>query len=392
MIVIIGAGISGLYLGYLLKKSKKEFIIIEKDSRYGGRIYVDDFCGKNVVLGAGIGRFEKDKTLYNLCNELGVKINKYPKKIDYSFKVTKPFLSYVNSLKEIDISPEKRSKTTFLEFLRENYKNPNKFTTLSGYTDYIHADIIDTLYNYGFDDNTSEVKSYNFTIDWNGLLDSLYNILKVNIHLEEKVLKIDTDKCVVITDKGRYTYSNVLCSTPVNIARSIFSNNIDIQNILNELECQTFSRIYVKISDGNDLLKDRIETFTIVDSFLQKIIPSDKDNGIYMIGYNDNYCADKGFGYFTTLNEDEVYEILENEIEKIFGVRVKIDIAKIVYWEYGTTYYLPLSKKYRSRDRWLEYAQNPLKNVFFVGEGFSHNQGWVEGSLESVDSIINLII
>lgn len=390
MIVIIGAGIAGLYLGYLLKKRKKDFIIIEKDDRCGGRIYVDDFCGKNVVLGAGIGRFEKDITLFNFCKELGIKVNKYPKKIDYSFKVSKPLMSYVNSLKKINVSSEKRSKTTFLEFLKENYKNPSKFTTLSGYTDYIHADIIDTLYDYGFDDNASEVETYNFSVDWNGLLDSLYFILKRNIKLEEKVLNIDTDSRIVVTDKGNYEYSNVVCSTPVNIARRIFTNK-KIVNVLSELDCQTFSRIYAKISKGNDILKDRIDTFTIVDSFLQKIIPSDKEKGIYMIGYNDNYCADKGFKYFMTLDENDVYRIIEDEIEKLFDVKVKVDVAKIVYWEYGTTYYLPLSKKYKDRDDWIKYAQNPLNNVLFIGEGFSHNQGWVQGSLESVDSIINLI-
>lgn len=391
MIVIIGAGIAGLYLGYLLKKLKKEFIIIEKDNRYGGRVYVDDFCGKSVILGAGIGRFNKDITLFNFCKKLGVEVNKYKKKIDYSFKVTKTLLTYVEELKKINISSEKRSKTTFLEFLRENCKNANKFTTLSGYTDYINADIVDTLYDYGFDDNTDEVNSYNFTVDWNGLLDSLYSILKRNIKLEEKILRVDTNSCIVFTDKGQYNYSKVVCSTPVTIAREIFSDNKNIVNILRELDCQTFSRIYTKISDGNNILSDRIDTFTIVDSFLQKIIPIDKEKGIYMIGYNDNYCADRGFEYFMTLDEECVYKILENEIEKIFDVKVKVEFSKIVYWEYGTTYYLPLSKKYKNREEWLVYAQNPLKNVFFIGEGFSHNQGWVEGSLESVDSIINLI-
>ena len=84
MIVIIGAGISGLYMGYILKKLNKDFIIIEKEDRYGGRVYVDKFIDKEVPLGAGIGRFKKDKLLYSLCEELNVPVNKYKTEISYS--------------------------------------------------------------------------------------------------------------------------------------------------------------------------------------------------------------------------------------------------------------------------------------------------------------------
>lgn len=383
MIVIIGAGISGLYLGYLLTKFKKKFVIIEKDDRCGGRVYVDDFCGKDVILGAGIGRFEKDKTLFHLCKELGATVNKFPKKINYSFDVTNSLLYYVNRFKKIYVSRDKRSKLTFLDFLKENCKDSNEFLRLSGYTDYIHADVIDTIYDYGFDDNTDEIKSCNFSIDWDELLDSLYKVLKKNIKLKERVLHIDTENCIVMTSRDSYHYSKVVCSTPVNITRDLFPSI----SIVKDLNCQPFSRIYAKISDGKELLNDRIKTFTIVDSFLQKIIPIDKENGIYMIGYNDNQYAQQSFQYFTTLDQNEIHELLEKEIKKIVNISVKVEFAKIAFWEYGTTYYLPLSKKYRDRDEWLSYAQNPLENVFFIGEGFSHNQGWVQGSLESVDAI-----
>lgn len=380
MIVIIGAGIAGLYLGYLLKSLKKDFIIIEKDKRYGGRVYVDDFDGKKVVLGAGIGRFSKDKTLYNLCKKLKVPIKEYKVKISYSFKVKKPLLTYVEEFKkktrEID-----RSNINFEEFLDDN--DANDFILTSGYTDYIKADVIDTLYNYGFDDNISDWDA--FSIDWDVLLDNLYNILKSHIYLEEKVVKIED--FFITTTKRKLKSDKIVCSTPVNIARKLFPSI----NILKELNCQSFSRIYAKIIQGNELLKEKVENFTIVDSFLQKVIPIDKDKGIYMIGYNDNYSADLGLEYFTTLEEKKVNSILEKEIYKNFKVKVKVDFAKIAYWDYGTTYYLPLSRKYKDRNEWLSYATNPLKNIFFIGEGFSHNQGWVQGALDSVDFIIDMI-
>lgn len=383
MIIIIGAGISGLYLGYLLKSQKKDFIIIEKDSRYGGRVFVEDFEGKKVNLGAGIGRFDKDKTLYNLCQSLNVNTNIYPVNISYSFPIKKPLLTYVEELKEI--LKYKRDNQSFLNFLKENLKNPYDFIKISGYTDYINADIKDTLYNYGFEDNVSGWEG--FSIDWQMLLDRLYEMLKDHIYLGEKVIKIDRDQSILFTTTNKYKYKKIVCSTPVNVSRLLFP---DIK-ILNEIDCQSFSRIYAKITKGKKEMEDVLKNYTVVDSFLQKIIPIDVKNGIYMIGYNDNYNADLSFEYFTTLDEEEVYKIIESEIYKLFNIHIKIDVAKIVYWNEGTSYFLPLSLKYKNRDEWLSYARNPIKDIFFIGEGFSHNQGWVQGSLESVDEIYSSI-
>lgn len=394
MIIIIGAGISGLYLGYLLKSLNKDFIIFEKEDTYGGRVLVKDFEGTMVNLGAGVGRLKKDIILNRLCKTLKVPVTINESKIGYRLKNNlpiplTPLISYVNHLKK-EFKENKdhrniRSNTTFLEFIEENLKNPEDFIKISGYTDYINADIIDTLYHYGFDDNVSGWKS--MSIKWQVLLDNLYNTLKSHIHLSEEILKIDKDKKNIITNKNTYKYDKIVSSIPVNIARNLFPNI----EILNQINCQTFSRIYAKISKGNDSLKNEIKNMIISNSFLQKIIPINPDKGIYMIGYNDNYNANLSFNYFTKLNEKQVYHILESEILKLFNVKVKIDIAKIAYWEYGTTYYLPLSKDYNDRDEWLCYARNPEKDIFFIGEGFSHNQGWVEGSLESVEAIIDYL-
>jgi len=384
MIVIIGAGIAGLYLGYLLKSRKKDFIIIEKDKRYGGRVYVDTFEEKSVSLGAGVGRLKKDKTLYNLCKKLNVTVNPYDVKVSYTFPVKKPLLEYVEEMKDIvETKKINRSVLTFLQFLSKNYKDPNDFINISGYTDYIHADIIDSLYSYGFDDNVSGWEG--FSIDWNGLLDNLYNSIKSHIYLDEQVIKVDNN--TVITEKRTIKADKIICSTPANISIKLFPSI----SILSEINCQSFSRIFVKITDGNNVFKNKVKNLTVVNSFLRKIIPLYPENGIYMLGYNDNYDADLGFKYFTTLDEQKVYSILEEEIQKTLKVKVKIDLAKIAYWDYGTSYYLPLNNKYKDRDHWLSIARNPIKDLFFIGEGYSHNQGWVQGSLDSVDSIINFL-
>ena len=62
--VIIGGGISGLYLNYKLLKTKKNksTLLIEKNKRLGGRIYSYKTKIRNVQysMEAGAGRFSEN--------------------------------------------------------------------------------------------------------------------------------------------------------------------------------------------------------------------------------------------------------------------------------------------------------------------------------------------
>ena len=387
MIIIIGAGISGLYLGHLLQKQGKDFIILEQQQRYGGRVYVESFEGERIVIGAGIGRFKKDKILYNLCTSLDVPVHKYTSQISRVFskeKVSnKKFIDELKQFENIHLSKEKRATTDFLTFLEENKKLD--FINLSGYTDYIHADIIDTIEDYGFDDVISGYTG--FSIDWDNLLDKLYDSMSDRIHLGEGIIEHLEKEKSVRTNKGVYQYDQLVCTVPVSISRLLFPSI----TILNELDVQPFSRIYVRIDKGKEEMAE-IKNFTIVDSFLRKIIPINGEKGIYMIGYNDNGDSLESISDFRNMTERQLYDKIRHEINRIFGIDMTIAASKIAFWEYGTTYYKPLKTKYKDREEWLKIAQNPLSDIYFVGEGFSRNQGWVEGALESVDAIVGSML
>jgi protoporphyrinogen oxidase len=51
-ILIIGGGISGVYLGYRLKKEGFLIKIIEANSRIGGRVYTKNIHNTKIELGA----------------------------------------------------------------------------------------------------------------------------------------------------------------------------------------------------------------------------------------------------------------------------------------------------------------------------------------------------
>jgi hypothetical protein len=117
----------------------------------------------------------------------------------------------------------------------------------------------------------------------------------------------------------------------------------------------------------------------------------DPKNGVYMIAYNDNKSS-KSLKKWLENTEDNRVKIC-SLIKKVLGIPVEknIYLSSILdfYWDIGTHYYTPLDrKKYKNRNKFIEIAQHPMKNVLVVGESVSVNQGWVEGALKSVERVL----
>ena len=169
-IVIIGAGISGLYAAYKLRKLHPNTnITILEQNQIGGRMGSQSFEGTDVVTGAGVGRKRKDKLLINLLKEL---------KIPYGEFVSKHYYSHTlacssSNVKETFMKLRKSyrpCKKTFKQYAepilgKEKYKT---FVTCSGYTDYEKEDAYDTLCHYGFNDNYENWTA--LSIPWTKLL------------------------------------------------------------------------------------------------------------------------------------------------------------------------------------------------------------------------------
>jgi hypothetical protein len=145
--------------------------------------------------------------------------------------------------------------------------------------------------------------------------------------------------------------------------------------------CQSFARVYVKLDTPLDLQGNRsaITTFPF-----QKIIEMNRERCIYMISYTDNAGAD-----FWKDHKDSMDAIIEKKLKNLFKRKHTILKSKLIYWDCGTHYYKPLDERFADRMDYLEHIQNPLPNLYVVGEAVSRNQGWCEGALESVHAILN---
>ena len=403
-IIIIGSGISGLYSALNIQKfnPNTSFLVLEKYKKQwiGGRTSNETFHGTSVVTGAGVGRKNKDKLLIKLMDDVGIDYSEYKSTINYSPLFNRlDIIEIVNKLKLLYRKyPELHDKTFkqfFIQTLGEElYK---KFIMSVGYTDYENADIYETLYNYGMDDDISGWTGLH--ISWKKLVYTLYHKIGAN-HFKFStdvisVMKIKENPCVfqIKTENNKIYYSNkVIIATTISGIKSLVPGASNKNSIYQQIHGQPFLRLYAKFNkESSEIMKKYVTAYTIVPGPLQKIIPIDSDKGVYMIAYSDNNNALllKNYLKNTTRNRELYCTLIEQSLGIPNGT-LKITDLQDYYWPIGTHYYEPLKReKSHNRVDFLYEVQHPEKGMLVVGEAVSIHQGWVEGALESVKAVLD---
>jgi hypothetical protein len=402
-VIIVGAGLSGLYSAFNIKKMspKTNFLVLESNKlQYiGGRIGNEQFYGENIVVGAGVGRQDTDKLLIKLLEELNIEYDEFKSAMHYSKKIKNyiDIKEYLNKLRTIYNSYKNPPSVTFKKFASyhlgsEKYKD---FVISSGYSDYENEDIYEVLYHYQMEDNAPGWTG--LIIPWNILVSNLCNKIGHQNILSstkvENIYKIQEKPCLfqlTATLKQNviktYFCNKVIVATRINTIQKLFPK----LKIYKEIHGQPFLYIYAKFDKkSSEIMSQLITTYTIVQGHLQKIIPFSKS--VYMIAYADNINAEFLKKYKENTYENRVF--LSKNIEKSLGINpntLKIIAIKNFYWPIGTHYYEPLNyKRYNDRNEFINDAQHPENGVLVVGEVVSRRQGWTEGALESVHAVLN---
>jgi hypothetical protein len=235
-------------------------------------------------------------------------------------------------------------------------------------------------------------------IPWKDLVYSIYNKIGPN-HFKFSsdvisVNKISDKPCLfeIKTENNKFYYSNkVIIATTISGIKKLVPGASNKNSIYQQIHGQIFLRLYAKFDKkSSEILKKYISSYTIVPGPLQKIIPMDQNKGVYMITCSDNNNAVFLNKYLTNSikNRDFFCDLIEQSLD-IPG-SLKITDIKDFYWPIGTHYYEPLkSEEFDNRDDFLDEIQHPQKGLLVVGEAVSRYQGWVEGALESVNSVLN---
>lgn len=402
-VIIVGAGLAGLYSAYNIKKMspKTNLLVLESNRRpyIGGRIGNHNFYGTNIVVGAGVGREDTDELLIRLLKELHIRYTPFTVNMHYSKQIKNPLSvkEYLNKLRSIYRSYKNPPSVTFKNFATHHLgtKEYRDFVISSGYSDYEKEDIYEVLYHYQMEDNAPGWTALD--IPWSNLVNSLCtNIGHQHILASTKVdniTKIQDSPClfqVTTTVKQKttkiYYATKVIVATRINAVQQLFPK----LKIYKQIHGQPFLYIYAKFdSHSSEIMSQIVSTYTIVPGPLQKLIPFSKS--VYMIAYADNKNAELLRNHKeNTLNNRHFFE---EKIEEALGLNLntlKIIAITDFYWPIGTHYYEPLDlTKYNNRPEFIREAQHPEPGILVVGEDVSRRQGWTEGALESVTNVLN---
>lgn len=400
-IIIIGSGMSGLYSAYQIKKYSPEttFLILEKYKKkwLGGRTNNEMFYGTRIVTGAGIGRKDTNPLLIQLLKELHISYKQCKSIMEYSSTFSPIDIEKViNKLKSVYKKYPQFHGDTFKEFTTKILGEDiyNRFIMSAGYTDYEDADVYETLYNYGMDDNKGGWTG--LFIPWKELVEHLYiKIGKQHFKFSSDVIqinKIQENPClfeVKTKEEDTYYANKVIVATTISGIKELVPHAKDPNSLYQQIHGQPFLRLYAKFDNiSTEIMKNAVKHYTIVPGPLQKIIPMNSEKGVYMIAYSDNQnaLALKDNKENNQMNRSYFCRLIEQALGLPHGC-LKIISLKDFYWPIGTHYFEPL-KNISSRKEFLNRVQHPEKGMLVVGEAVSTYQGWVEGALESVKAVV----
>lgn len=394
-VIIVGGGVAGLYAAMQIISGDPatKILILESCPRLGGRSGNDKFRGMTVVIGAGVGRYEKDVLLRDLLKQLDVNFTLLPK-VKHNYARTVDRVDVMGIIKKLRKIPA-RARTIFRIFAKAilGSKQYDAFVETTGYTDFEKEDAHDVLYNYGMEDNSDGWTP--MRIIWVDLINSMKEWLqkhktvkiKTNAHVNQIRIHENPDEvtvCTTVCTTSQYYRTRmVIIATTIDSVRSLLPE----KKIYKKIQGQPFMRLYAEVAKcSRETMQIAVPRLTIVPKPLQEIIPFDHDKGIYMIGYADN-----GSALILNKHKDDK-EALAEIVQEGLGLpkdSIKILNLQSHFWQIGTHYYDTLPAKYKDRDEFIHEAQRPYPNVFVVGEVVAKNQGWVEGALKSVRAILN---
>ena len=394
--IIVGGGISGLFMAYKLADTGKDILLLESSNRLGGRIYTKKEKGVQFELGASRVSANHTKTM-NLINELDLQedLVKLSDKINYEVKG--PKLNFFTLAKEL----QEGSKLYTRKYLQGvnllqlcvdvlGYDSAKLFQNKLGYdSEFEHLNAHQALKSYKKDLFTA----CDYFVMKNGLTtitDTLATLLeeKKNVKVKLEVNVTDIGKNYILIDKKKTHGSTILCCVPYDSLKS-FPKLKDTEEI-HSVKPIPLLRIYAKYPKGkNGKVWFHNLPRTITDNYIRHIIPIDYESGLIMISYIDDQYA-RMWQSLAKLGNKILIDHLHTEIKEVLGKNPpKPEFITSYYWSAGVHMWKPGFNINETYEKVLKPF--PEERIYVVNEAYSKHQCWIEGSLDVCYDVIDLL-
>lgn len=393
-VIILGGGISGLYLGIELLKQNRQVLLLEKNSRLGGRVFT--IHHKKHTIESGAGRFsECHQNLFKLLQRYNLFDQKYPisKYADILLFNKNKFSTSIEDYYKIIFSKSKKYKNSYLakkytyEILEEilgSKEVVKHFVSIYGYT----GDVMYSNAICGLNILSCDYYSKQFYVLIGGLSQLVDKMKKEFIQLGGKLQLNTMVNNIYRSPEGSYLLESqnkkylcnqlVLAITPKSIEKLRPKNHSF--DFLKFVKPVPLLRVYFYYDKKNNDLANLKKIITDLD--IHYIIPINQNT--IMISYTDSELADHWNNLYKQ-DKDTFYQKILSEFTKCTGVVLDIpDKVFMEYWSEGMYVWTPGFDHVQHYDKII----NPMDNLFISNEGVSKKQGWIEGALLIANDVL----
>jgi monoamine oxidase len=414
--IIVGAGITGLYLAYklLLKGvSAVDIVIFEGSDRIGGRIYTNEHKGFRYSVGAGrlgkkhkyVMKIIKDFKLQDQMINIGKNTNYFVEgRLMNEAELLSHYKSNFKSLNELwRYAIEKK--------LNGNKYDPSLYNLHNYFSLILSANDVELLkISLGYIGEMYDMNAYNGIITLRKDFDIRNNeffILRDGIHILCDVLyKYILDAGVPVkfssiledvcdSESGESGDKKYVKVSGVKHSYSKLYLTIKRGDYMNIGYFKKYESLFNTVSDGHLLrifaqykdvwFKDMPKILT--QNKLQFIIPIDYNSGLIQISYSDRYNADFWNAF---KNEKDVKKYLTKILNEMFPEKniKEPEWITMHFWKAGDHMWNVGVNTKKIQEK-MDEIFIP-KDIYILGETYSERQAWIEGAIETVHKKLNI--
>ena len=402
--VIVGGGLAGLQVAEVLAKKGTQVLLLEKYPAFGGRAatYRDD--GLQYEIGAG-RIFHAHKRIAALVKRFG--LHTYPITTESNYEHTpNPFNALFEPIRALLETQDSKilATHTIRELVPRNYDPILSMYPYTSEIDLLRADIALPLFRpaatmgaaaagtapayYGIVEGIDRLatglaeaaqaagatlKNRHRVHDVKRTKDGLFEIQgDYGKKAEAKPFLFKASRIIIATCRCSLGDFSVLKGAP----------------LLKQLATGALLRIYAVFPPDPKTSKVWFDGLpkTVTSGPLRYVIPIDPKKGLIMISYTDGADTD----LWRSLEDAALEKRILEEARALFPDKT---IPKPTYlkkhdWPSGCTYWLPGDYDVNAASI---AAHNPAPGVYVVGESISTEQTWMEGALQSAETLLTLL-
>ncbi len=380
-VVVVGGGLAGLYVAYLLPPSTKVLVLEKRD--FGGRVAT--YSDREMTVEMGAGRFSKQhRLLWDLLRDLKLlsKVRRIPSdaKTLYLSSESTPYDLATITQKILKSREPKSADLTFLEYARRIVSEPEVQHIRNAYGYYAELNIMNAR------DACLLMESFEHPFYYlhgglSQIVDRLILALKKrgNVVLQQaEALNVVPVKqgYLVTTSKGDVSADDCVLAVPRQALEKFPAAAKPLSPFLKYVKSAPLCRIYSVTEPGAFPSK-----FT-TNSDLRMLIPM--TDTVVMTSYTDSEFAERWKKVYDEKKMTGVNQKLHRHLKEV-GMDAPLRHTQFFYWPHGVGYWgvgadsAVLEKK----------IMCPAPHLYVCGENYSaRHQQWMEGALETARNVV----